>query len=58
MESFKSVVYALRDRYLPYHEGRRTWQEGITGLYTLCSYTVNRFDGSIVVTCSHLALSR
>lgn len=27
MESFRSVVYSLRDRYLPYHEGRLTWQE-------------------------------
>ena len=30
MESFKSVVRALRDRYLPYHEGRQLWQEKIT----------------------------
>ncbi|XP_060832829.1 tRNA-dihydrouridine(16/17) synthase [NAD(P)(+)]-like isoform X7 [Bombus pascuorum] len=27
MESFRNVVYALRDRYLPYHEGRLIWQE-------------------------------
>ncbi|XP_076286774.1 dihydrouridine synthase 1 [Lasioglossum baleicum] len=27
MESFRSVVYALRDRYLPYHEGRLAWHE-------------------------------
>ncbi|XP_029055437.1 tRNA-dihydrouridine(16/17) synthase [NAD(P)(+)]-like isoform X6 [Osmia bicornis bicornis] len=27
MESFKSVVYTLRDRYLPYHEGRVRWQQ-------------------------------
>lgn len=27
MESFKSVVNALKDRYLPYHEGRSSWQE-------------------------------
>lgn len=31
MESFKSVVYALRNRYLPYHEGRLTWQEETPG---------------------------
>lgn len=39
MESFKSVVLALRDRYLPYHEGRQLWQEEITGLYTSRRYT-------------------
>ncbi|XP_015437528.1 PREDICTED: tRNA-dihydrouridine(16/17) synthase [NAD(P)(+)]-like [Dufourea novaeangliae] len=27
MESFRSVVYALRDRYLPYHEGRLVWRD-------------------------------
>lgn len=27
MESFKSVVLALRDRYLPYYEGRLPWTE-------------------------------
>nr|XP_033331960.1 uncharacterized protein LOC117223657 [Megalopta genalis] len=27
MESFRSVVCALRDRYLPYHEGRLAWHE-------------------------------
>lgn len=27
MESFKSVVRALRDRYLPYHEGRLIWRD-------------------------------
>ncbi|GAB1864072.1 tRNA-dihydrouridine(16/17) synthase [NAD(P)(+)] [Camponotus japonicus] len=26
MEAFKNVVYTLRDRYLPYHEGHLTWQ--------------------------------
>ncbi|XP_072751242.1 tRNA-dihydrouridine(16/17) synthase [NAD(P)(+)]-like isoform X3 [Anoplolepis gracilipes] len=26
MEAFKKVVYTLRDRYLPYHEGHLTWQ--------------------------------
>ncbi|XP_012234613.1 tRNA-dihydrouridine(16/17) synthase [NAD(P)(+)]-like isoform X3 [Linepithema humile] len=26
MEAFRSVACALRDRYLPYHEGRLTWQ--------------------------------
>ncbi|XP_017753280.1 PREDICTED: tRNA-dihydrouridine(16/17) synthase [NAD(P)(+)]-like isoform X1 [Eufriesea mexicana] len=27
MESFKNVVYTLRDRYLSYHEGHLIWQE-------------------------------
>lgn len=27
MESFRNVVYTLRDRYLPYHEGRLIWHE-------------------------------
>lgn len=27
MESFKNVVYGLRDRYLPYHEGRLAWPQ-------------------------------
>lgn len=31
MEAFKSVTYVLRDRYLPYHEGRLIWQTGRTG---------------------------
>lgn len=31
MEAFKSVTYALRDRYLPYHEGRLIWQTEKTG---------------------------
>ncbi|XP_024888178.1 tRNA-dihydrouridine(16/17) synthase [NAD(P)(+)]-like isoform X2 [Temnothorax curvispinosus] len=28
MEAFKGVTYALRDRYLPYHEGHLIWQTG------------------------------
>lgn len=31
MEAFKSVTYALKERYLPYHEGRLIWQTGRTG---------------------------
>jgi len=31
MKAFKSVTYALRDRYLPYHEGHLIWQTGKTG---------------------------
>ncbi|CAD1470330.1 unnamed protein product [Heterotrigona itama] len=30
MESFRNVVCALKDRYLPYHEGRLIWQEEIS----------------------------
>ncbi|XP_018400673.1 PREDICTED: tRNA-dihydrouridine(16/17) synthase [NAD(P)(+)]-like [Cyphomyrmex costatus] len=30
LEAFKSVTYALRDRYLPYHEGHLIWQTGKT----------------------------
>ncbi|KAG5306893.1 DUS1L synthase, partial [Acromyrmex insinuator] len=30
LEAFKSVAYALRDRYLPYHEGHLIWQTGKT----------------------------
>ncbi|XP_018310429.1 tRNA-dihydrouridine(16/17) synthase [NAD(P)(+)]-like isoform X1 [Mycetomoellerius zeteki] len=30
LEAFKSVAYALRDRYLPYHEGHLIWQMGKT----------------------------
>ncbi|KAK1118515.1 hypothetical protein K0M31_020508 [Melipona bicolor] len=35
MESFRNVVYALRDRYLPYHEGRLIWQEETISDYNL-----------------------
>ena len=31
LEAFRSVAYALRDRYLPYHEGHLIWQTGKTG---------------------------
>lgn len=31
MEAFKSITYALRNRYLPYHEGRLIWQTERTG---------------------------
>lgn len=27
MESFRSVTCALRDRYLPYHDGRLAWKQ-------------------------------
>ncbi|XP_018367613.1 PREDICTED: tRNA-dihydrouridine(16/17) synthase [NAD(P)(+)]-like isoform X1 [Trachymyrmex cornetzi] len=30
LEAFRSVAYALRDRYLPYHEGHLIWQTGKT----------------------------
>lgn len=31
MEAFKNVVDILKDRYLPYHEGRLAWQTEKTG---------------------------
>ncbi|KAK9296334.1 hypothetical protein QLX08_009659 [Tetragonisca angustula] len=35
MESFRNVVYALKDRYVRYHEGRLIWQEETISDYNL-----------------------
>lgn len=44
MESFKSVVYTLRDRYLPYHEGRLRWQQETSGLYLATIFSFPSFS--------------
>lgn len=51
MESFRNVVYTLRDRYLPYHEGRLIWHEETSGLIILLS---NKYNHLIIYCISYI----